>query len=69
MNDIKKMMVINGVNLDKQVIAASGVMSLNDFRNLLQCLYNIVEIFRVLEIKTHVGTCFIAYLLRVNNKL
>ena len=44
-------------------------MALHNLRYLLQLIYHIVELRRILQVESDVSTCLIAELLRVDDKL
>lgn len=69
MNDVEQMVVVHRVNLDEHIEIACRIMTFNNFRNFFQTFHNRIKFFRILKIKTYIGTCLIAYLFRIDNKL
>ena len=63
------MMIVECINLDKHIEIARGVVTLHHLRNLLEFLHDEVEVFRILEVQSDIGTCFIANFFGVDNEL
>lgn len=62
-------MVVAGVYLYEHIEAARSVMALHNLGYLLQLIYHIVELRRILQVESDVSTRLIAELFRVDDEL
>ena len=69
MDNLQQVVVVAGINLDKHIHAACRIMTFHYLRNLLQLVYNVVELLWILKIQTYISTCLITYLLGIDDEL
>ena len=69
MDYLQKMSVVMGKNLCEDVIVAGCEVAINHFRNSLQTLYDLIELCRIVEDETYVGTGLVTHRRGINNGL
>ena len=68
MDDIQKMVVVEGIYLDEEVEVAGSIVTFHHFGYLLQLFHYSVKVLRVLKVKAYKSTSLITNLLWIDNK-
>ena len=68
MDDIQKMVVVEGIYLDEEVEVAGSIVTFHHFGYLLQLLHHLGKVFGVLQVKANIGTCLLANLIGIDNE-
>ena len=69
LNNLHQMSIVASIELYKHVIAACGDMAFHNLGNLGYFLHHTIEIRRLFQVDSHIGTCVIAYFFGIKDKL
>ena len=68
-DEIEQLVVVACVDLDEQIVASRGVVTLHYLRDFLQFFYHDVERTGIFQEETHIGARLIPNLLGVDDEL
>src|SRR3712207_8314518 len=68
-NNGQQVVVVVRINLNEHVEPARSIVAFHHLWYSLELLYHLVEVLWVFQVETHIGTCFVANLLWVDDKL